>query len=380
MTQPTSSSDVPSPPSPEGGGATPADHRSATAGASPPVPSERGWGKLLLALGAFLLLPALPHLRALLPVDQTLLLFVPALAACALVGWWAGGRVLLAVAWIGLAVFIATRDPGESGAFFNLARGWSLVLAGSFGLICLFGARRPFFPRALLALTVSLGLALMMSAIGPVTGDHISSAVREELTRRRTVSMDSLNAFIERHPRDWNDLVARLPTLGSVPAEVERQLTTLSQVGGVLYPSLLALESIIALAIAWAIYHRLARARLGPPLGALKDFRFNDQLVWGLIVGLTFLFLPNLASVRAVGRNLLVFFGAIYAIRGLGVLSWFMAPGTLALSATVGAAMLFLPVIGFIAALGFVFLGVAALGLGLGDTWADWRRRARPTT
>ena len=25
-------------------------------------------------------------------------------------------------------------------------------------------------------------------------------------------------------------------------------------------------------------------------------------------------------------------------------------------------------------------LGVFALGVGLGDTWLDWRRRARPTT
>ncbi len=26
------------------------------------------------------------------------------------------------------------------------------------------------------------------------------------------------------------------------------------------------------------------------------------------------------------------------------------------------------------------FLGIFALGLGLGDTWMDWRRRPRPTT
>jgi hypothetical protein len=95
---------------------------------------------------------------------------------------------------------------------------------------------------------------------------------------------------------------------------------------------------------------------------------------------LTFLFLPNLSPVDVVGRNLLVFFGALYATRGLGVLSWFMAPGRLAVAATVGFALLFLPVIGFVAALGFVFLAIAALGLGLGDTCADWRRRARPTT
>jgi hypothetical protein len=362
--------------------ATPPEVTAAPPAPLPPAtpPGERGWGKLLLALAAFLLLPLQWHFRAFVPIDQTLLLFMPALAACALVGWWAGGRTLLAVACVGLAVLVSAQAPRENDTFYNLARGWSLVLAGSFGLVCLFGSRRPFFPRALLTLTVALGLALMMSAIGPVSGEHMSGAVRDELTRRNIVAMDSLNAMVQRYPKEWSDLVAKVPQLGTVPAEIERQLSAFATAGGVLFPSLLALESIIALAIAWAIYHRLSRARLGPPLGALRDFRFNDQLVWGLIVGLTFLFLPNLSSVREVGRNLLVFFGALYAVRGLGVLSWFMAPGALTLTATVGFAMLFLPVLGVVAALGFVFLAIAALGLGLGDTWADWRRRARTTT
>jgi hypothetical protein len=42
--------------------------------------------------------------------------------------------------------------------------------------------------------------------------------------------------------------------------------------------------------------------------------------------------------------------------------------------------MLLWPVLNVIAVLGFTLLLIAALGLGLGDTWADWRRRPRPTT
>ncbi|HEV8235708.1 MAG TPA: hypothetical protein VGP84_13960, partial [Gemmatimonadaceae bacterium] len=62
-----------------------------------PAPTERGWGKLLIAIVAFLIIPA--QLGALLPIDQAMTLLVPAIAACALVGWWAGGRPFLAVAW-----------------------------------------------------------------------------------------------------------------------------------------------------------------------------------------------------------------------------------------------------------------------------------------
>jgi len=352
-----------------------------TPSAIPAVPpGERGWGKLILALLAFLLLPNVPQFRALVPIDQTMLLFVPALAACTLVGWWAGGRTLLALAWVGLALLVALQTPNASDAFYNLARGWSLVLAGAFGLVCLFGARRPFFPRALIALTVSIGLALIMSAIGPVSGNHMTSAMHDEFMRRNAETMGTLNTYIGEHPKEWNQLVGKVPQIGTMPAETEKQLSVLAGVGESLYPSLLALESIMALAIAWSVYHRLSRARLGPPLGQLREFRFNDQLVWGLIVGLTILFLPSLDSIRAVGRNLLLFFGALYAVRGLGVLSWFMAPGALAVTATVGFAMLLWPVLNVIAGLGFMALGIAAFGLGLGDTWADWRSRARSTT
>ena len=351
----------------------------ATPPAIPAQAGERGWGKLLLALVVFLVLPTLPQFRALLPMDQPMLLFVPALAACTVVGWWAGGRLLLAVAWVALAAVFAFQRPPAADTFQNLARGWSLVLAGSFGLVCLFGARRSFFPRAMIALTLSLALALMMSALGPVSAGHISRTIGEELVRRNGETMRTLNTFIGQYPTEWNRLVERVPKVGQLPAETEKQLGAITTAGRVLYPSLLALESLVALALAWSVYHRLSRARLGPPLGLLKDFRFNDQLVWGLIVGLTIVFLPTLASVRLLGRNLLVFFGALYAVRGLGVLSWFMAPGALAISATVGFFMLFWPVLNAIAALGFMFVGIAAFGLGLGDTWADWRNRARKT-
>src|SRR3954463_164799 len=97
------------------------------------APSERGWGKLFLAFAAFVLVPMIPQVRAILPIEQTMLLFVPALAACALVGWWAGGRAFLAIAWVAIAVLMTTRPAAAPDAFYNLSRGWSLLRCGSYG-------------------------------------------------------------------------------------------------------------------------------------------------------------------------------------------------------------------------------------------------------
>jgi hypothetical protein len=343
--------------------------------AAPPAASERGWGKLLLALAAFLFLPLMPPMRALLPVEETLLLLLPALAACCLVGWWAGGRMFLALVWVGLAAWVLAQ-PAVPGSFYNLVRGWSLLLAGGFGLVCLLGNQRPFFARALATLSLSLVLVLVMSARGPLTATRVRQAVETEFARRNTESMSMFRSFIQEHP----EFVKAMPQMGSLPDEFDQELKLMAQTGAGLFPSLLLLESLVALALAWATYHRLSRIRLGVPLGHLKDFRFNDQLVWGLIAGLAIVFVPSLDFLGGTGRNLLVFFGALYAIRGFGVLSWFLAPVALAAALLVGFAMLFWPVLSTVAVLGFMLLALAAFGLGLGDTWADWRRRARPTT
>ena len=340
-----------------------------------PAPTERGWGKLLLALAAFLFLPHLPPLRALLPVEETLLLLLPALAACCLVGWWAGGRFVLALLWVGLAAWVLAQSA-MPGSFFNLVRGWSLLIAGGFGLVCLLGPHRPFFPRALTTLALALGIVLLMGLRGPLTVNRANQAVRIEFARRNVDAMATFRTFVGQHP----EVVQKMPEMSSMLDEFEGRLRSTSKAGAELFPSLLLLESLGALALAWTTYHRLSRTRLGAPLGPLKDFRFNDQLVWGLIAGLAIVFVPALDFIDGTGRNLLVFFGALYAIRGFGVLSWFLAPGALAGTLMVGFAMLWWPVLNAVAVLGFMLLALAAFGLGLGDTWADWRRRARPTT
>ena len=314
-----------------------------------------------------MLIPLVPLVRVAIPVEQSLLLIVPALAVCALVGWWAGGRFFLVLSWTALATWmLVTRLPGTP-AFLAVSKGWALLLAASFGVISLMSPRRSFFPRALAAIGLSYAVGFALVVFASKRPAAIEQTVRAEYTRRVESWLGDWEA-VSRTP-EWQRLTRDNPGMETLARESSDRLLKLPPVTASLYPSLLALESLAVLALAWALYHRVSRARIGPPLAPLKEFRFNDQLVWGLVAGITAVAVPTLNAFRTVGLNLLVFFGALYALRGLGVLTWFFAPGRLMVTMTIALAIFIWPL-----------LGVFALGIGLGDTWLDWRSRPRPTT
>ena len=80
------------------------------------------------------------------------------------------------------------------------------------------------------------------------------------------------------------------------------------------------------------------------------------------------------ASAAAIFNATSPFFGALYALRGLGIFRW-LASERVAVAAVVGLAIL-LPIVGLELLAGT--LSGVALAIGLGDTWGDWRnRRAR---
>src|ERR1700710_3139731 len=194
--------------------------------AATPAPTEQGWGKLLLALAAFLFLPHVPPLRALLPVEDTLLLLLPALAACCLVGWWAGGRMLLAIVWVALACWVL-KQSAAPGSFDNLVRGWSLVLAGAFGLVCLVRLQHAFFARGLTSLGLALLLVLGMSVRGPFTPGRARQAVQVEFAKRTAESMATFRGFVLSHP----EAAKSVPQLNTALDEFEHQLKATSEAG-----------------------------------------------------------------------------------------------------------------------------------------------------
>lgn len=355
--------------------------------AAAPVGRERGWGLMVLALVICLAVAAAPFwpataglaaglVRALVPVEQTLLLVVPAVAACAVVGWWAGGKFVTAAVWCALAIWVLRQPlPIESPGYAEIARGWALLVAATFGLVGFVGPKFPFLVRALSALGLSCLIAFGALLTNGRDPGRLGGVMEVELSRRVSGSVDGWT----RHAQDapWRSAADRSPDLAArAEASVDR-LRDLPDQTAPLTPALLALESLAALGLAWGLYHRLSRVRLGPPLGPLRKFRFSDQLVWGLVAGITVFVVPTLAPLRVVGLNLLLFFGALYALRGLGILRW-LAPERVALAVLLGLALL-LPLLGVW--LLATVLSIVALVVGLGDTWGDWRnRRARSTT
>jgi hypothetical protein len=344
-------------------------------GPAAPADGERGWRKVIVAIIALLLLPVVPPFRALMPVEEPLVLVISALAVCMLVGWWSSGPFFAAVLWCAVAALVLMRPAMNASEvqFHDLIRGWALLTAGAFGAVSLAMKQRPFFTRALLAVFTALAIALTLS-LGRKSGfEQTRRAVAEQFAARNDSYIRPLRQIVQTPPPQLKDFLTRYRVNETMVNETEESLRLTSRFAVWAFPALLLLETLAALALAWALYHRLNRTRLGAPLGALREFRFNDQLVWGLVAGLAIVMLPSLSSARGLGINLLVFFGALYAIRGLGVLLWFMGQFGAAIGLLIGLLLLMSPLLGPAAIVG---VPAMMLGLGLGDTWLDWRRRA----
>ena len=97
--------------------------------------------------------------------DDSMLL-VPAIAACALVGWWAGGRAFLAIAWVAIATLLMApvrwRHRARStiscaaGACCSRARSGSSACSGTTAAAVRARAARRSGSRSVLATVMSL--------------------------------------------------------------------------------------------------------------------------------------------------------------------------------------------------------------------------------
>ncbi len=321
-----------------------------------PEPRTQRWRGLVFALIAFVVASVVPVLGFYAPVKAWHVMLTTIIAACAVVGWIRGGQAVTAIAWLGAAVLLLFRQAPAGDAYFWLERGWILLVAGVFGLTALLSEDRPLFGRALLTVVASFAIALAGLGAGAGSFERLQLIVSGEFVTRNQATLEAFDAGAE----EIVGAAANSESVAQSLARTRERLRVAPQISGMLAPAFLALQTLAALALAWAIYHRLSRVRVGPVPAPLREFRFNDQLVWGLAVGLTILLLPAFEEAQAIGLNLVVFFAMLYFLRGLGVLAWVTKGGVFVILAVLFS--LFPPALG---------------ALGLSDTWLDWRSRAK---
>lgn len=328
-------------------------------------PAGSGWRRFVLALFAFVAFAFVPPGPAFAPIaaESLPVLLGAVVVACAIVAWALGGVPSLAAVAVALGLAVIARLLGSSGEYQLLAIGWAVVLAASFGLVSLISPAQPFLPRALTSIVVAMIVGLLSATAFGGGLERVRGAVHAEALRRAQV-IDSVSQ--ENFASDaWRQAETRWQWLANFRRASEEGLQGLANRTVLLLPAMLALQSLVALALGWALFHRLSRAQVGPPLAPLREFRFNDQLVWAVAVGLTILVLPEFAEGRVAGLNLLLFFGALFALRGLAVLASF-GRGRLLVSLLVVLTLFAWP----------LGIGIAS-SLGLADIWLDVRRRAQ---
>lgn len=300
-----------------------------------------------------------------------------ALPLAALLGFQRPGRreALTAAALVALVAWSAF---GPADDFARFERAWVFLLAG--GLVVALAWRPP-------AVAGVVGTGLVAVAVAAVAG-----AVLMAVTR---FSWAELHWLATRHyGAQVRFVVGALATAAgpagstadstaAAPAMVdalEQSALVMVRVVSQMLPAFVLVQSLAAIAVAWAVYRAVARNPEAAELPALRDFRFNDHLIWGVVLALTALVVvPALAGMgvvdarvegaaRLVGGNLAVFFGSLYVMRGLGV-----AFATAVAMGLGGPAPV---IIGLITMVFLMPVVVAAsLTLGVTDTWVDWRRR-----
>lgn len=239
--------------------------------------------------------------------------------------------------------------PG--GALADVSRGWALAIGGGFLLATLLRPGWAVVHRALL--TVAAAVLLGAAALA-LSGEiaQLDAAVREHFAAASRLALESFGSRIEG---------------AETAAQWRAAMEAVATAQWFLFPGVLVLESLVALALAswWA-----ARVRDSDPalrLRPLAEFRFDDQLVWVLVLALALVVTPGGAALTRIGYNGLLVMGGLYALRGVAVLVFLAGgrPSILTVVLAVLVSIFLYPVV----------LTAATL-VGLADTWLDVRGRA----
>lgn len=238
----------------------------------------------------------------------------------------------------------------------QVVRAGAVLTTATFVLITRYNAK-PVVCRSLAAVSVAaLTVAGLLVALGSSWEE-----LRWWVDHEASLSVRWVSQILWMQARNGSAAAAELATL----------VTDSVRYTADYFPAVLALQLIAGLALATAIYVRVAEAPHGSGLGRFSRFRFNENIGWVAIPPLLVILIPMLATAKIGATNLLIVLGALYALRGASVIAFGLQ--------LVGAGSGFMMAVVVVGA--FLILPVAVAGailLGVVDSGLDLRRRWRP--
>lgn len=243
-----------------------------------------------------------------------------------------------------IAIIIVMVGPYDG--MWYLERGWALLLGGCFVGLSIVRPKMKISDRALEAVFGALVLVAILMTLMSGAWNIVDWVISDRV--RATV--------------------AQVIALGGSEGLAPTLITALYQTAEVqilIFPALTALASMSALLLSWWLFIFFS-GRSEEALGLVKNFRFNDHLIWMLVVGLFLLFTRWSEPLQRLGSNAVVFIGALCAVRGAAVIV-FITGGfsVLGYAMTLFGLVIVPPIV----------LGGAVL-IGIADIYLDFRKRS----
>ena len=243
-----------------------------------------------------------------------------------------------------VAIIIVMVGPYDG--MWYLERGWALLLGGCFVGLSIARPKMKISDRALEAVFGALVLAAILMTLMSGAWNIVDWVISDRV--RATV--------------------AQVIALGGSEGLAPALITALYQTADaqiLIFPALTALASMSALLLSWWLFIFFS-GRSEEALGSVKNFRFNDHLIWMLVVGLFLLFTRWNEPLQRLGSNAVVFIGALCAVRGAAVIV-FITGGfsVLGYAMTLLGLVIVTPIV----------LGGAVL-IGIADIYLDFRKRS----
>lgn len=276
-------------------------------------------------------------------IQPTLLVAAPFLVLAAFRGV-RGGTSFVAILVAMMVVILGPRN----GTWF-IERGWALTVGGAFAAATIWRPDLRLLTRGMLAVGCAVLLTGVFTLVRSGAWEAIDWAVSDHLLAAYADTINLLSMTRGGEPVS-SALVSALYRTAEMQISV--------------FPALVALESMAGIGVAWWLYVRLLRDEEGG-LAPVRGFRFNDHLIWLMLGGLLLMAVRSSDVVTRIGANLAVFMGALYALRGMGVVLFVSGGLSLFGYAMFAIGLLLAPPV----VIGFTVL------FGIADTWLDLRER-----